>query len=544
MLKQTTGWITVLITVILLSAGYMPVRAQEEEEVEIAEEIIGIIEEIPYYSTEVSDELIKDRLQCLQNKIQLSYNPQIRSFIDYFSKRNRNYLTIMEQRKNIYFPIFEEYLKKHDMPDELKYLSIVESGLNPKAISRAGAAGLWQFMPSTGKIYHLRQDTYIDERLDPYLATEAACKYLKQLYNIFNDWELALASYNCGPGNVRKAIRKSGYKESFWGIYNHLPKETRGYVPQFVAIMYVMNHLDDYGFEKVLPEYAMEFDTVRISQTINIDMLCQYLGICRDDVNKLNPGLRQELIPGYLNYSLRLPADVMATLHANRTAILDSCLVPEVAKIAYEESIQPAKIVYTVKKGDYLGKIAEKHRVSVNDIRQWNKLKQNTVYVGQKIVIHTKQPVSAPKAAVAQTTSVPAGKTGGSSAPTTRSSTSTAKSQSDSGSLKIYHEVKSGDNLHRIAERYDVSVSDIREWNKLSSTVINVGQKLVINSSTEPGRQHQEKSNAVPKVYQVQPGDTLWSISRKYEGLTVEEIKKKNNLKDENIKPGMKLILG
>jgi len=544
MLKQTTGWITVLITVILLSAGYMPVRAQEEEEVEIAEEIIGIIEEIPYYSTEVSDELIKDRLQCLQNKIQLSYNPQIRSFIDYFSKRNRNYLTIMEQRKNIYFPIFEEYLKKHDMPDELKYLSIVESGLNPKAISRAGAAGLWQFMPSTGKIYHLRQDTYIDERLDPYLATEAACKYLKQLYNIFNDWELALASYNCGPGNVRKAIRKSGYKESFWGIYNHLPKETRGYVPQFVAIMYVMNHLDDYGFEKVLPEYAMEFDTVRISQTINIDMLCQYLGICRDDVNKLNPGLRQELIPGYLNYSLRLPADVMATLHANRTAILDSCLVPEVAKIAYEESIQPAKIVYTVKKGDYLGKIAEKHRVSVNDIRQWNKLKQNTVYVGQKIVIHTKQPVSAPKTAVAQTTSVPAGKTGGSSAPTTRSSTSTAKSQSDSGSLKIYHEVKPGDNLHRIAERYDVSVSDIREWNKLSSTVINVGQKLVINSSTEPGGQHQEKSNAVPKVYQVQPGDTLWSISRKYEGLTVEEIKKKNNLKDENIKPGMKLILG
>ncbi len=531
MLKQTTGWITVLI---LLFSGYSPARAQEvaTEELEMAEEIVGIIEDIPYYSTEVSDELIKDRLQCIQNQIQLSYNPQIKSFIDYFSRRNRNYLTTMEQRKNVYFPLFEEYLRKHNMPDELKYLSIVESGLNPKALSRAGAAGLWQFMPSTGKIYNLRQDLYIDERLDPHLATEAACKYLKQLYNIFNDWELALASYNCGPGNVRKAIRKSGYKETFWEIYNYLPKETRGYVPQFVAIMYVMNHLDDYGFSKVLPEYAMEFDTILINRTINIDILCEYLGLCREDVNKLNPGLKQELIPGYLNYSLRLPSDALPALQANRAAILDSCVVPEAVKVAYEESVQPARIVYTVKKGDYLGKIAERHRVSVNDIRQWNKLKQNTVYIGQKLVIHTKQPVSAPKV-VARTEPAPVKKApeAGSVAP------------ASPGKLTIYHEVKPGDNLHRIAERYDVTVNDIKAWNKLNTTVINVGQKLVINSGGAPKSQTEEK-NATPKVYQVQPGDTLWSISRKYEGLTVEEIKKKNNLKDENIKPGMKLILG
>lgn len=471
-----------------------------------------------------TDELIEDRMSCIQKDVKLTYNAKIKGFIDYFTVKNRNYLAVMEHRKNVYFPIFEEYLRKHNMPDELKYLSIVESGLNPNAISHAGAAGLWQFMPSTGKMYKLHQDFYIDERMDPYEATEAACKYLKELYNMFNDWELALASYNCGPGNVRRAIRKSGYKEDFWGVYNHLPAETRGYVPQFVAITYVMNFLDDYKIGIDTLDYPMAFETVKITEDIDLNRLCKELDVCKEDLKKLNPALKREILPGYLKYDLRIPSDKMTVWTQKSVAIIDSCRVLETEKVAYEEAKKPSRQYYVVRRGDYLGKIADKYNVSINDIKSWNNLRGTTIHYGQKLVIYSKGSPSYNNRAVV----------------TSSSSKSTSQSSQSKGSSKSYYTVKSGDALGRIASLHNVSVSDLKKWNNLNSTVIQVGQKLVIYSDKPSLKDFQD----TPKFYMVQPGDTLWSISKKYKNLSVEDIKKKNKLKDENIKPGMKLLIG
>ncbi|MFN6946136.1 MAG: transglycosylase SLT domain-containing protein [Cytophagaceae bacterium] len=430
---------------------------------------------VEYYAWEddipnVPDELIADRLGCLEKDVKLTYNKKIRGFVDYFTVRNRHYMVVMERRKNLYFPIFEECLKKHNMPDELKYLAIVESGLNPKAISKAGAAGLWQFMPSTGKMYKLNQDAYIDERLDPYKATEAACLYLKDLHRIFGDWQLALASYNCGPGNVRRAIRKSGYKETFWDIYDFLPQETRGYVPQFVAVTYAMNYLAEHNIYADSLEYPMRYDTIIVNTTIDIDVFAEQLEICPEDILKLNPSIKRNIVPEKWGLALRIPSDRMEFLAENRIAIMDSSLVKDV------EAVQLA--------------VAKQEQA-----------------------------------------------------------------KSSGNSTKVVHVVKSGDNLGKIAANHGVSVNDLKKWNNLNSTVIHSGQKLAIyktgsssntqvasSSSTKPSAPAVAKTKE-QQVYYVQPGDTLWTISRN-NNIPIEKIKQMNNLKDNNIKVGMKLVIG
>lgn len=554
-------------TMLVLSAGIAPALAQDDVQQETAAESAGQTLDIPviqetFFNQDVPDEVIIDRMKCLEKEIKLTYNPKVKGFIDYFTIRNRRYLSVMEMRRNVYFPIFEEYLKKHNMPDELKYLSIVESGLNPKAKSWAGAAGLWQFMPSTGKIYNLHQDAYLDERLDPYEATEAACKYLKQLYNIFHDWELALASYNCGPGNVRRAIRKSGYKESFWEIYNNLPQETRGYVPQFVAITYVMNHLGDYQFKKDSIEYAMAFDTVIINKSLSLEKLASNLNICKEDLIKLNPGLKKEVVPGYLNYALRVPSDVMGAFEANRVAILDSSMFTESEMIAAAEPddapasksvVKTQKVYHKVKKGEVLSKIAGKYNVTVADVKKWNKLKGNTVKVGQQLVIQkkVKTRVMDTEAVVARKTPEKVQKTedvkSADSGNTSKEAVVVKKESEEREKPTIVqtktYTVKSGDNLMRIAEKYDVSVSDLKKWNSMKGSSIKAGQKLKIRLDRSESAAYAQ-ADRDQKVYYVQPGDTLWSISKKHNGISVEEIKKKNNLKDENLKVGMKLIIG
>lgn len=484
MIKRTT-LSSCMMTMLLVFLGFTsPVFAQvtpieelpveEVEEVEIEEDSIVVVtpSDIPEppqaeLIPNVPDELIEDRLSCLAkpNGVKLTYNKTIRSFIDYFTIRNRNYTLVMERRKNLYFPIFEEYLKKHNMPDELKYLAIVESGLNPRAMSRVGAAGLWQFMPATGREFKLYQDSYLDERLDPYEATEAACKYLKQLYSIFNDWQLALASYNCGPGNVRKAIRQSGYKDDFWEIYNYLPKETRGYVPQFVAVTYAMNYMKEHNLVADSLEYPMVFETITSDKNVNLDKLCEQLNICFEDIQKLNPGLKKNIVPSSLNYQIRIPADKYEFFASNRDMILDSCAkdCEKEITIVKTEMItskpQQRKIIYTVKRGDALGKIAAKHGVSLSNLRAWNNIKGNTIKQGQRLVIYKKgsMPANNPSPTMAKSA--------------TKQSTATKS-----------------------------------------------------------------------KVYYVQPGDTLWSISKK-SNLTIQELKEKNNLKGNEIKVGMKLII-
>lgn len=446
----------------------------EDQDDEVAIEEDSVIEEENILATEVpseispldvpavSDEIVEERLKKLQKEIKLEFNPHTKGFIDYFTVRNRRYCMIMERRQRLYFPIFEEYLKKHNMPEELKYLAIVESGLNPRAQSRVGAAGLWQFMPGTGKDYGLSQNEYIDERLDPYQATEAACKYLRELYNIFHDWELALASYNCGPGNVRRAIRQSGYKDSFWEVYRYLPAETRGYVPQFVAIMYTMNHLKDHNIVADSLEYPMAFDTLNVDHYLNLDQLCQHLNICNDELIKLNPSLKKNVLPENIGYTLRIPADKTQFVAENRTWLMDSCRVKgiELSNIAMHVSKSaPAsgkRAVYVVKRGDVLGKIANRYHVSASNLRAWNHIRGNNIKVGQRLVMYK------------------------------------AKS----------------------AQSYMAS-SEFK------------------GSKTKSGH-----------VYYVQPGDTLWTIARKYDGLTIEKIKRLNNLTSNELKVGMKLVLG
>lgn len=431
---------------------------------------------------EIDDTIIEARLALLQKDIKLSYNQTIRGFIKYFTVRNRRYPLVMERRRNLYFPIFEEALKRHNMPEELKYLAIVESGLNPRAVSRMGAAGLWQFMPSTGKMYKLRQDEYVDERLDPYKSTEAACKYLKELHRIFNDWELALASYNCGPGNVRRAIRKSGYKDSFWEVYKHLPQETRAYVPQFVALTYVMNHLEDHNIIADSIEYPIAFDTITVNHFMNLDALCGQLSICAEEFMKLNPAIKKNTLPNHIGYTIRIPSDKTQMLASNRASIMDSC----------SKTLNPT---LTPNENESL----------------------NIALEAAKLAVPTKR---------------------------------------ESSQKKSYHLVKSGENLGRIADKYNVHIATLKKWNNIRGNNIKKGQKLIVYkevianhkthvaAKTETHVEKARKSTRSSLIHYVQPGDTLWTISRKYDGISIDKIRKLNKLKGNEIKIGQKLILG
>jgi membrane-bound lytic murein transglycosylase D len=432
------------------------------------------VPDVPY-------EVIADRISCLSSNIPLIFNSKVKGFIDYFTVRDRNYTRMILKRQHVYFPLFEKYLKKYNLPDELKYLAVVESGLNPRAVSRAGAVGLWQFMPATGRGFHLNQDYYFDERMDPEKATEAACKYLKELYGYFHDWELALASYNAGPGNVRKAIRKSGNKKGFWEVYDHLPKETRSYVPQFVAIIYVMNYAFEHNFLDENFEYPMEAKAIKVNESMDLEKLSEQLNICSEDLQKLNPEIKRSYFKSH-QYTLRIPADKENYIAENRSWLFDSVKFISETTIASSSPAPVAspsndqqKIVYKVKKGDALGTIAARNGVSINQIKSWNNLKSNNIFIGQNLVIFKNMPAnSTNKTAVAR-----------SSSPTSEKAAATN----------------------------------------------NVSASAKISTSS-------------PKTYQVQPGDTLWKISQKFDGISIEKIKKLNNLKDNNIKVGQKLVIG
>jgi membrane-bound lytic murein transglycosylase D len=456
---------------------YPDVRLEEDTTiapVDILEDIPLIVEEEVYIPIE-PNELVQDRLSCLDTEIELTYNNVVRGFIDYFTIRNRQYTETMIRRRDIYFPIFEEYLKKHNMPDEIKYLSIVESGLNPKAASRVGAVGLWQFMPATGRELRLHQDYYIDERMDPYKATEAACKYLKTLYDMFGDWQLALASYNCGPGNVRRAIRKANHKQTFWEVYKYLPRETRSYVPQFIAVAYAMNYAKEHNFNPDSIMVPMAHDTIIVNDYLNLEVLAQQLEANIEDIRFLNPELKRNAIPKYRkDYVLKIPAEKKLLFDENRLAILDSAskktvVEPEIllASETSGRSTVNKKIVYTVRRGDALSVIANKHGVTVAQLKSWNSLRSNSIRSGQKLAIYKKVPATQPLLAKSTT--------------------------------------------------------------KVNTSASSVSKKT---------------ESKVEKYYKVQPGDTLWLISQKFEGLTVQQIKKMNNMKGNNIKPGMKLIIG
>lgn len=330
--------------------------------------------------------LIFSRLKMLNNEspMGLDDNNAVLDYIAFYSSRRNKHLGKMLGQASYYFPLFEEKLDAHNLPLELKYLPIVESALNPKARSRVGATGLWQFMYPTGKMYGLKVNSYVDERMDPIRSTEAACAYLEKLHSLYNDWNLALAAYNAGPGNVNKAIRRSGGKTTYWGIRPFLPRETRGYVPAFIAVNYLMNFHEEHN---IFPAESacswLETDTLVVDQTIRFDQLAAYIDLNIDDLAWYNPTYRKGVIPEGGAYELRLPYAKVAGYLAMKDSIVNykADETPEVIAVDEPE-------VYYVRRGDVLGSIAQKHGVSVRQLQAWNNLRGTLIRPGQKLFIH------------------------------------------------------------------------------------------------------------------------------------------------------------
>ena len=344
------------------------------------------------------DSVYKARLQALPCVIELPYNERVRAFILRYVKRSPKQVARMMRMSEYYFPIFEEALGRYNLPYELKYLPIIESALNPIARSHAGAAGLWQFMPGTGKLFGLEVNSLVDERMDPVKSTDAACRFLSSMYNIYFDWNLVIAAYNCGSGNVNKAIRRAGGKRDFWSIYPYLPKETRNYVPIFIAANYAMTYGEEHGICKAPIEKTMLTDTILTTQRLHLQQVSKNLDIPMDELRRLNPQYSRDILPGGTPYALCLPSEKVGAFIEQENNILaykaDSLINNRRAEIdlAKVTSITGAYRVngvtyYTIKKGDTLGGIAKKFHCTVKQLKQWNGLTSDNIRDGKKLKI-------------------------------------------------------------------------------------------------------------------------------------------------------------
>lgn len=425
-------------------------------------------------NSELSTELLKERLAHLNSKtpFNVEYNPSLERLIKHYLKTRKNTFENLMGKAAYYFPMFEEHLDKYDLPLEIKYLAIVESALRPRARSRVGATGLWQFMYYTGKQFNLNVSSYVDERHDPIRATEAACKYLASLYSIFGDWDLALAAYNSGPGNVSKAIRRSGGNKNYWNIRNYLPRETAGYLPAFYATYYILEYADEHGI-KPKKSYANRFetDTVIIKRQITFEQINKVLNTNDELLEFLNPQYKLNIIPFVKgkNYSLRLPKHLIGKFVSNEEQIYAFAKADDAKREKplpkYFEN--PQRIRYRVRNGDYLGKIANRYRVSVSQIKRWNGLRSNRLRIGQRLTIYPRNYVS--KSSKKRTTK------------TTQKTTikNTAK-----GKYTTYV-VQKGDSLWLISKKFPkVSVQQIKKWNNIWSVKnLKPGTKLKIYKS-------------------------------------------------------------
>ncbi|MEP0714204.1 MAG: lytic transglycosylase domain-containing protein, partial [Algoriphagus sp.] len=319
-----------IITLALIT-GLIPLShafSQDSDELVAAASLVDE-EVLPNYHYEYIPDFTYDqidrRIKAMDHEMAFELNDRIFSFIQYFTVRNRDYTKMVLARKELFFPMFDETMAKHEMPLEIKYLSIIESGLDPQIRSRVGAMGLWQFMPATGGMYGMKINSDVDDRMDPELSTDAAAKYLKSLYRMFGDWEVAMAAYNCGPGNVRKAIRRSGGKKTFWGIYNYLPKETRSYVPQVQAMLYILNHLDEHNFHPEDPTYVVEYEKIRFDRALSLDKLAELTNLCVADLKTLNPAIKDKSLPeSNKSMALRIPKSKMSYIQQNLAWLSDS----------------------------------------------------------------------------------------------------------------------------------------------------------------------------------------------------------------------------
>lgn len=333
----------------------------------------------------------KDQVRFLEFEIPMEYNEEIRKMINYFGTSWQSKFKEVITLSQYYFPIYEEILDKNNLPIELKYLSVIESGLNPYAVSVSGATGLWQFMHATGKIFDLEISHSVDERRSVEKSTEAASRYFKDMYRVYGDWLMVMAAYNCGPGNLNKAIRKSGGKRTFWGVYDYLPKQTQHYVPAFIAMAYLMNFYDYYGITASLPKnYAPEkLTAVSCNAECSFHVLSEVLDIPKDQLLAYNPELKRNSLPQASEaYLLNLPIQkAYEYIEKEEAIVLMSKELKEVAPVEIEKS-ETKKVAYTVRRGDSLGSIAKKNNCSVSDIKKWNNLRSSVIHPGQKLKVY------------------------------------------------------------------------------------------------------------------------------------------------------------
>jgi membrane-bound lytic murein transglycosylase D len=347
---------------------------------------------------ELTTDLLKQRLEYLNSKtpFYVEYNEQLERIIKSFLKNRKDKYANMMAKAKYYFPLIEEQLAKHNIPLEMKYLAVVESALNPTAKSRVGATGLWQFMYGTGKQFDLNVSSYVDERNDVLKATIAACKFLNQLYATYNDWDLALAAYNSGPGNVNKAIRRSGGSRNYWNIRHFLPRETASYVPLFYTTMYIFEYANEHGI--VPTETQIQFfqtDTIQVQKQITFDQITQAIPVNKNMLKFLNPQYKLEIIPVVKdrNYTLTLPVNLIGQFVQNEDRIYSFAVADATKRekplLKYTEANN--RIRYKVKSGDYLGRIAKRYGVSVSKIKRWNGLKSNNISIGQRLTIYPRR---------------------------------------------------------------------------------------------------------------------------------------------------------
>lgn len=474
-----------------------------------------VINGIPAFS----DDVYKERISKIVTPMPLTYNEQVKNYIHLYADKRRELTSRVLGLSQLYFPLFEEILDKEGLPEEFKYLSVVESALNPVAKSRMGATGIWQFMLNTGKLYDLKVNSYTDDRRDPVKATYAACKYFRDMYDIYRDWLLVIAAYNCGPGNVNRAIVRSGGKTNFWEISRFLPKETRGYVPAFIAVCYVMNYSSEHNIYPVAPAFSyFEVDTLMIHQRTTLIKIAKNVDLPLDVVSFLNPVYKKGIIPETEQAQMvRLPANKVSAFLLNGNDIYTADppeQAPVLAKLPvnpknndsgndFEYTYKQVKKTHTVRRGETLSELAADFNCSSNDIKKLNKLKSTKLHSGQKLKIlawvKIKNPVS-PKQNI-----------------------ETAKNTNEKNNAVA-------------GDTHDISIAITSEQTKAEDTTVT--SENVLNN---PGQEDQ--TNGPKYIFHlVQRGDTLWNIARRYEGATVDQIMELNKISDnKSLKAGTKL---
>jgi membrane-bound lytic murein transglycosylase D len=540
---------------------------------------INIDQEVDY---ELPTALLKKRLAAMDAKspFNIEYNQGLENIIKSFLKNRKKSFERLMAISEYYFPIFEEAMARQNVPLEIKYLAVVESALNPKAVSRVGATGLWQFMYQTGKQYNLDINTYVDERSDPMKASDAAALYMSNMYAIFGDWDLVLASYNSGPGNVAKAIRRSGGQQNFWNIRKNLPKETQGYVPAFLATMYIYEYHKEHG---IVPNRAaikhFATDTIRIKKEISFKQLSELLDIPVYQLQLLNPSYKRDVVPFIegKNHYLRMPNDKIAIYTSNEAKIyafidhvaskrerpFESVIASRLRDTlgANNDKIVVSQTKYhKVKRGDKLSEIAGKYGVAMSDIKKWNHLRSSKLARGRNLKIYLFETQD-----IAKTTEVKSGLV----ATTDSKALKEAKNYKEETVVAFVktnknYKVKSGDNLGKIANDFNVTVADIKTWNNLKKSAIGVGQIIKIkttervvtkvrkeinndkkaietkNEAIASNVEQNETPSDNSNYYEVQVGDNLNTIAKKH-NVSVEQLKLWNNLEDTNIQLESKL---